>query len=295
MACLALLGGAGVGGLAANVFGAFGQTPLEPGTRNQYNLGIQQGIGKHVVVDAGYFYKRTKNAYDFDTLFNTPIFFPIAWRLSKIDGFSARVSMTPIHGISAYWIPGHTRARFFGPENGGLLFNSPLSTGVFRIDHDQAYQHTANIRYSPHKNGFWTALTWRFDSGAVSGGASDLASAFELSGDEQAAIRFHCGPVYATIANPISSCAGTAVADLVRIPTGIPNDDHNPARMRSRNLFDLGVGHDNLFHGERRRYRAQVTVVNLTNREGLYNFLSTFSGTHFVSPRAVTAEVGVVW
>ena len=25
-----------------------------------------------------------------------------------------------------------------GPENGGLIFNSPLDTSVFRIDHDQA-------------------------------------------------------------------------------------------------------------------------------------------------------------
>jgi hypothetical protein len=32
-------------------------------------------------------------------------------------------------------------------------------------------------------------------------------------------------------------------------------------------------------------------VANVTNREALYNFLSTFSGTHYVSPRAVTATI----
>jgi hypothetical protein len=32
-------------------------------------------------------------------------------------------------------------------------------------------------------------------------------------------------------------------------------------------------------------------VANLTNREALYNFLSTFSGTHYVSPRALTATI----
>jgi len=32
-------------------------------------------------------------------------------------------------------------------------------------------------------------------------------------------------------------------------------------------------------------------VVNLTNQYALYNFLSTFSGTHYVTPRTVTAEV----
>ena len=170
-----------------------------------------------------------------------------------------------------------------------------MSTGVFRIDHDQAYQHTANLRYQHGKDGTWSSLTWRFDSGAVAGSVSTLEQAFELSGDEQAAIHFHCGAHYASVGHPITACAGTAAAGLVRIPTSNPNDDHNPARMEPRNLFDLAVGHDNIFHGEHRKYRAQLTVINLANKESLYNFLSTFSGTHFVSPRAVTAEVGVNW
>jgi hypothetical protein len=38
-----------------------------------------------------------------------------------------------------------------------------------------------------------------------------------------------------------------------------------------------------------------LTAINLTNVAGLYNYLSTFSGTHFVSPRAYTAEFGIVW
>ena len=54
--------------------------------------------------------------------------FPISWRESKIDGFSARISTSSIHGFQAYTTFGHTRARFFGPEVGGLLFNSPLET-----------------------------------------------------------------------------------------------------------------------------------------------------------------------
>ena len=32
--------------------------------------------------------------------------------------------------------------------------------------------------------------------------------------------------------------------------------------------------------------------MNVTNKYALYNFLSTFSGTHYVTPRALTAEVG---
>ena len=59
-----------------------------------------------------------------------------------------------------------------------------------------------------------------------------------------------------------------------------------------RNLFDIAVGEDNLFHGDRYKWSLAFTVVNLTNKEALYNFLSTFSGTHFVSPRAETVELG---
>jgi outer membrane cobalamin receptor len=294
---LLLSSGTGAGGLAANVFGAYGSTPLSPGTRNQYNAGVQQGIGRLIIVDAGYFWKFTHNAFDFDNLFSSPIAFPIEWRKSKIDGVSARVSLTETHGFSAYMILGHTRARFFGPEIGGLIFNSPLDNSVFRIDHDQALETTSNVRYQHKKNGPWVSLTWRYDSGAVAGAVPDLAAVYALTGDEQAAIGFHCGSTYATISNPITGCAGGSASALhVNIPApGTENDDHNPPRVAPRNLFDLAIGDDNIFHTERPRYRAQFTAVNLTNQVALYNFLSTFSGTHFVSPRAYTVEVGMVW
>ncbi len=55
-------------------------------------------------------------------------------------------------------------------------------------------------------------------------------------------------------------------------------------RIKPRSLFDLSVGHDNLFHGDRYKWSAQFTVINLTNKYALYNFLSTFSGTHYVTP-----------
>ena len=36
----------------------------------------------------------------------------------------------------------------------------------------------------------------------------------------------------------------------------------------------------------------RFTVINLTNKTALYNYLSTFSGTHFVTPRTETVELG---
>ena len=52
------------------------------------------------------------------------------------------------------------------------------------------------------------------------------------------------------------------------------------------------MGHDNLFHGDKYKVSLQFTAINITNKYALYNFLSTFSGTHFLTPRALTAELG---
>ena len=73
---------------------------------------------------------------------------------------------------------------------------------------------------------------------------------------------------------------------------GTENDDHNPPRIQARSLFDLSLGDDNLFHGDKYKWSAQFTVINLANNYALYNFLSTFSGTHYVTPRSYTAQLG---
>jgi hypothetical protein len=57
-------------------------------------------------------------------------------------------------------------------------------------------------------------------------------------------------------------------------------------------LFDASVGADDLFHGDRYKWSLRFTVINLTNKTALYNFFSTFSGTHYVTPRTETVELG---
>jgi hypothetical protein len=281
---LVLSSATGTGGLALNGFGAFGTEPLKPGRRNQYNTGFQQGLGKWLVIDADYFWKMTDNAFDFDTLFNSPIQFPIEWQKSKIDGFSLRLNLTPIHGFSAFTVMGHTRARFFGPENGGIIFNSPIDASVFRIDHDQVFQESTHLRYQAKKDGPWAAFTWRYDSGMVVGQIPDRESALSLTPNQQATIGLQCGPVNCT-------------SQLIKIPAeGTFNADSNPARVMPRNLFDVSIGTDNIFHKkEGPRWTLQLSAENLTNEVSLYNFLSTFSGTHFVTPRSYRVELGYVF
>ncbi|MEJ7605968.1 MAG: hypothetical protein WKF37_06815 [Bryobacteraceae bacterium] len=168
---------------------------------------MQQAFSNYLRVDADYFWKYTDNALDFGALLDTPITFPISWRKSKLDGVSVRISTPTIRGFQAYSTMGHARARFFGPSNGGLIFNSPPETNVFRIDHDQAFQQTTHVRYQMPGSGPWFAFTWRYDSGLVAGAVPDLDSALALSGAQQAAIGFSCGSTQATVDHRIANCS----------------------------------------------------------------------------------------
>jgi hypothetical protein len=101
--------------------------------------------------------------------------------------------------------------------------------------------------------------------------------------------------VAATLALAFASCPASQYGSTrIRIPApGTADNDHNPSRIAPRNLFDMSLGDDNLLRSkDDYRWSLRLTVINLTHKVALYNFLSTFSGTHFVTPRAYTAELG---
>ena len=189
---------------------------------------------------------------------------------------------------------GHTRARYFPPENGGLIWLGGYAGGVFRIDHDQAFQQTAVLRYQRPKAAEWIDFTWRYDSGLVVTGVPDAAAELGLTAAEQVAIDLSCDGAAATYSRPIRDCGGAVRSALLTLPAArAENDDHRPDRVRARNLFNVAIGTDNLFHAEKRsRVNARFSIENLTNKKALFNFLSTFSGTHFVPPRTYQASVG---
>jgi hypothetical protein len=92
----------------------------------------------------------------------------------------------------------------------------------------------------------------------------------------------------------LATCSAAGLSSIfVQVPApGKENDDHNPQRIQPRSLFDASVGQDDLFHGDRFKWSLRFTAINLANKTTLYNFLSTFSGTHYVTPRTFTAELG---
>lgn len=287
---------------------------LPPGYRNEFHAGLQQAFGKYFVVSGDYIWKYTHNAYDFSIFGNTPIFFPIAWHNSKIPGWALRASIPNFHGLSALVVMSSVSARYFPPQVGGLGVTVGQSGFPFRIDHDERFNQTTHLQYQPWKSGPWLGFNWRYDSGLVAGsvpcyGVNDFNNcpastllngqpAIDLSGltaDQQFQAGLFCGSQRATpfVALPSPCLASQFGSTLVKVPApGTQNPDHNPARIAPRHLFDLAIGDDNVFKGDKRRWSAQLTVINLTNNYALYNFLSTFSGTHYVSPRSITGEIG---
>jgi Carboxypeptidase regulatory-like domain/TonB-dependent Receptor Plug Domain len=299
-------------------------TILQPGFRNEFHAGFQQGFGKNLIVSADYIWKYTHNAFDFSVLGNTPITFPIDWHNSKIPGFALRAEIPNFHNLTAFVVMSSVSARFFPPQAAGAGATVGQSGFPFRIDHDERYNQTTHLQYQvPLKHAPFIGFNWRFDSGLVAGNAPcyGLASADPntpcalsstqlnglpaiklvdatgqpLTADQEFQAGLVCNGVRAT---PTQALPGVCLASqfsssLISIPApGTGDNDRNPQRIAERSLFDLSLGQDNLFHGDANRWSLKLTAVNITNKYALYNFLSTFSGTHYVTPRALTAEVG---
>ena len=127
-----------------------------------------------------------------------------------------------------------------------------------------SFNQTTHLQYQPWKTGPWFGFNWRYDSGLVAGavpcyGVSDFNDcptsttlngqpAIDLSGlsaDQQFQAGLFCGNIHAGpfTALPSVCPASQFGSTLVSVPApGTQNDDHNPARIAPRNLFDLAIG-----------------------------------------------------
>lgn len=277
----------GPGSVSAKL-GAANSAILNTGHRNQFNVGWESAF-RRFSLSGEYLWKFTYGAYDFDVLLDSPLTFPTQFRKSKIDGGLVRVTLNPTRGLNGFFTVSHVRSRLFGPELGGISFSAPYSN-VARPDHDEGLAMNLNLRYQFGRRGPWVNSSYRYDGGLVAVAVPNIATALQLTGDEQQQMGLHCGSVFATVSAPLRSCPGAISAARIRIPPwGTENDDTNPPRIAVRNTVDLSVGEDDLIHHESQTLGIRADIVNLNNTQALYNFLSTFSGTHFLTTRAVTA------
>jgi len=298
--------------------GSCNPAAFNPGFRNEFHAGFQQSISKYFVLNAEYIWKYTHNGYDFSVLGATPITFPIEWHNSKIPGYAISGTLTPVKGLSVHVSMSSVAARFFNPQIGGVGATPGAPGGFpFRIDHDEKFNQTTHVEYAmPFQKKLYYSFNWRFDSGQVAGSVpcygttdpnSDCAPYSEMVGgvptinlssltpDEEFQSGLACDGVKATQTSGFATCAATGLTSkLVKIPApGTEDNDKDPQRIEPRNLFDMAVGDDDILHlrGDKYRFGGRITAINVTDKYSLYNFLSTFSGTHYVSPRTVTAEL----
>ena len=314
--------------LAAGTCVAPTVTPFNPGFRNEFHAGFSQAAGRHLVFNFEYLTKYTHNAYDFSVLGTTPITFPIEWARSKIPGYAMSAVLSDVKGFSVRFNASSVAARFYNPQVGGVgaTPNIGNSDFPFRIDHDEHFNETTHLEYAaPFRKSLFYAFNFRYDSGLVAGAApcynvTDPNSACAgtsipingqpyvdlsyLSPDQQFQAGLACNGVKATpttgtgfaLAGNPEVCSATGLTSkLLVIPApGTEDDDKSPQRIQPRTVFDMALGDSNIAHfgeGERYKFSANVTAINIANKYALYNWLSTFSGTHYLTPRTVTGEV----
>ena len=195
-------------------------TPLSPGSRNEFHVGLQQALSKYLVVSGEYIWKYTQRGFDFSILGDSPITFPVEWAKSKIPGYAIRFSVPNFHGFTAFVVMSSVAARFFGPQVSGIGA-APGGSQVFRIDHDEFFNQTTHVQYQPFKRGPWVGFNWRYDSGLVAGpvpcaggncangpaGTDSIVDASIITPDQQFQAGLSCNGVFATPTTPISPAA----------------------------------------------------------------------------------------
>lgn len=229
---------------------------IKPEIQNSYEIGLQQKIKNILRIDAAYYTKDVRRPQDNDQFLNTGLLFPLSFGTAKLKGFDLRADFTEHRGVSAYFSFGTNSAIFSPPATGGLLGDVP--TSIFRIDHDQKVSIQSDIRYYNKKYNWWTAVSGRYDSGLV----TDFDPAVLNNPDLAFGAKFIRGT----------------------------KDSLAPFRIRPRAVFNYSFGIDFLKETHH-SISFQFDLLNLTDKKGLYNFLSPFGGTHVIPPRTYSGKL----
>jgi hypothetical protein len=230
--------------------------PLRPERQHSYSYGVEQQLGKAGRLMVEYWEKQSRNAGDNAQFLNTGLLFPVGADRGIFRGMNLRLDLVPVKGWSAYLSLGRTRAIFQAPLVGGLQLEAPEAAAGerFLIDHDQKLSAQAGLTYE--HEGLTAQVIGRYDSGLV---ASDPA---QVDGN----------PDYAFGAGYVRK------------------DAEGTWRIKPRTTWNLSLGKEWAISG-RRRLALGLDLLNATDERGLYNFLSTFGGTHVVPPRTLAARV----
>lgn len=237
---------------------------LVPSERQHvYEVGLQQRVKDWFRVDAAYYTKDARNVHENLQFLLTRVIFPVAIHSGKMKGFDMRIDVPEHRGFSGYLSLGTSSAIVSPPFTGGLFVDKHivehLDDGPFRIDHDQKISAQWGVMFNDRRGRWWTGVTGRHDSGLV----TEVESPDEVENNPDLAF-------------------GLAFVDF----------NKNPFRVKPRTIWDWSLGLR--LRGEsRQRIEFQFHILNLTNKKGLYNFLSHFGGTHVIPPRQYVGRMTI--
>jgi hypothetical protein len=235
---------------------------LLPELQDSYLVGVEQQVGGHVRVSFEYWWKDSTNSADNDKFFNTGLLFPTAAAKGRFHGTDLRLDITPVHDWSGYLSAGTVRTIFYSPTIGGLTSADPLINGPagtpYLIDHDEKLCLQWGARYA--REGFFGQVTGRYDSGLEAGDPTTVAG----------------NPDYA-FGIPYVRSENDSLVGL-------------NYRIEPRTIWNLNAGQEFKL-AEQRSLLVDAALLNVFDTKGLYNFLSTFGGTHVIPPRTLAVHV----
>jgi hypothetical protein len=242
-----------------------GATPvaqLRPELQDSFLAGLDQQLGKVVKVTVEYWWKTSVNTADNSQFLDTGLLYPIAARKGRFHGLDLRIDVVPSHDWSGYVSAGTVRTIFFNPTVGGLDAAGASSQGSspYLIDHDQKLTLQTGARYA--HQGFFGQAVCRYDSGLVAGDPT----APGVAGNPD----YDFGIPY--VRQTSDSFVGSTW------------------RVHSRTVWNANAGQEfKLAHG--RTLLAELDLLNVFDEKALYNFLSTFGGTHVIPPRTLAGRL----
>ena len=245
--------------------GAAGTAPkLMPEVQDSYLVGVDQQLGGLFKATLDYWWKDSRNTADNDQFLNTGLLFPIAAWKGRFHGLDLRMDMVETHGFSAYFSAGTVRTIFYSPTVGGLTSADPLINGPagtpYLIDHDQKLTMQLGLHYK--YQGFHVQVIGRYDSGLEAG-----------------------DPTAPGVAGNPDYAFGIPFVHLSNDSLVGPNWRVNP-----RQVWNVSMG-QTLKTGGRTELDLGADLLNVFNEVALYNFLSTFGGTHVIAPRTLAVHV----
>jgi hypothetical protein len=229
--------------------------------QDSYLVGVEQQLGKIAKVSLEYWWKDSTNAADNSQFLNTGVLFPIAAAKGRFHGLDLRLDVIPVNGWSGYLSAGTVRTIFYNPTVGGLdAASTATDTSPYLIDHDQKLTLQLGVRYQ--HDGFYGQVIGRYDSGLEAGDPTDPA----------------------VVGNPDYAFGIPYVRSQQDSLVGLNY------RIKPRTVWNLSLGQD-FKVADRKTVRVSADLLNAFDEQGLYNFLSTFGGTHVIPPRTLAARI----